>query len=198
MGLDKFLNDEKEEVVLSKKNYKSKVNEMVKNTFEKESLNLLNMESEEVSTKKVPMSIYFNKEDLDLLKAIAFEKNTTVNKILMSIIKEPLGVTRNNLPDSFDVTEKAAQYEVKSKKRNKEEDNGQWCYINAILMAIILYFYIYLLYKLSVIRYTILQQFINQLLTIYREFVVNLFRIYSKTIKTFNFLFLISSFLFLL
>ena len=61
----------------------------------------------------------FNKEDLDLLKAIAFEKNTTVNKILMSIIKEPLGVTRNNLPDSFDVTEKAAQYEVKSKKRNK-------------------------------------------------------------------------------
>ena len=46
MGLDKFLNDEKEEVVLSKKNYKSKVNEMVKNTFEKESLNLLNMESE--------------------------------------------------------------------------------------------------------------------------------------------------------
>ena len=90
MGLDKFLKDEKEEVVLSKKNYKSKVNEMVKNTFEKESLNLLNMESEEVSTKKVPMSIYFNKEDLDLLKAIAFEKNTTVNKILMSIIKEPL------------------------------------------------------------------------------------------------------------
>lgn len=119
MGLDKFLKDEKEEVVLSKKNYKSKVNEMVKNTFEKESLNLLNMESEEVSTKKVPMSIYFNKEDLDLLKAIAFEKNTTVNKILMSIIKEPLGVTRNNLPDSFDVTEKAVQYEVKSKKRNK-------------------------------------------------------------------------------
>ena len=38
MGLDKFLKDEKEEVVLSKKNYKSKVNEMVKNTFEKESL----------------------------------------------------------------------------------------------------------------------------------------------------------------
>ena len=86
MGLDKFLKDEKEEVVLSKKNYKSKVNEMVKNTFEKESLNLLNMESEEVSTKKVPMSIYFNKEDLDLLKAIAFEKNTTKVTIRPNIL----------------------------------------------------------------------------------------------------------------
>lgn len=119
MGLDKFLKEEKEELVLTKKDYKSKVNQKVKNTFEKESLNLLNMEKEEMCTKKVPMSIYFNKEDLDLLKAIAFEKNTTVNKILMSIIKEPLGVTRNSLPDSFDVSQKAVQYEVKSKKRNK-------------------------------------------------------------------------------
>ncbi|WP_455539512.1 hypothetical protein [Terrisporobacter sp.] len=120
MGLDKFLNDEKEELTLTKNNYKTKVNKMLKNTFEKETLNLLNMEKEEVSSKKVPMSIYFNKEDLDLLKAIAFEKNTTVNKVLMNIIKGPLEVTKNNLPDDFDVVKKALQYEIKSKKRNKK------------------------------------------------------------------------------
>ena len=109
MGLDKFLKDdinEKEELVITKKDYKSRVNNMVKSSFERESLNLLNMEKEELSSKKVPMSIYFNKEDLDLLKAIAFEKNTTVNKILMNIIKEPLGVTRDNLPLNFDVESK--------------------------------------------------------------------------------------------
>ena len=121
MGLDKFLkDDEKEELVLTKKDYKSKVNDIVKNTFEKESLNLLNIESESTSNKKVPMSIYFEKEDLDLLKAIAFEKNTTVNKVLMSIIKEPLRITKENLPDSFNINKKAKDYEVNSKKRKVE------------------------------------------------------------------------------
>lgn len=121
MGLDKFLKDnEKEELVLTKKDYKSKVNDIVKNTFEKESLNLLNIESESTSNKKVPMSIYFEKEDLDLLKAIAFEKNTTVNKVLMSIIKEPLRITKENLPDSFNINKKAKDYEVNSKKRKVE------------------------------------------------------------------------------
>lgn len=123
MGIDKFLKDdlnEKEELVLRKKDYKSKVNKEVKHTFERDSFNLLNLDKEKRDTsKKVPMSIYFNKEDLDLLKAIALEKNTTVNKILMNILKEPLNVTRENLPMSFDVDEKAKEYEVKSKKRNK-------------------------------------------------------------------------------
>ena len=121
MGLDKFLKDnEKEELVLTKKDYKLKVNDIVKNTFEKESLNLLNIESESTSNKKVPMSIYFEKEDLDLLKAIAFEKNTTVNKVLMSIIKDPLRITKENLPDNFNINKKAKDYEVNSKKRKVE------------------------------------------------------------------------------
>lgn len=120
MGIDKFLKDdlnEKDELVITKKDYKSKVNEKVRNTFEKDSLNLLNINKEKESSKKVPMSIYFEKEDLDLLKAIAYEKNTTVNKILMGIIKDPLSVTRENLPSHFDVNNKALEYEEKSKKR---------------------------------------------------------------------------------
>ena len=108
MGLDKFLKDDKkEELVLTKKDYKSKVNDIVKNTFEKDDLNLLKIESERTTSKKVPMSVYFEKDDLDLLKAIAFEKNTTVNKVLMSIIKDPLKITKGNLPDDFDVNEKS-------------------------------------------------------------------------------------------
>ena len=96
MGLDKFLKDgKKEELVLTKKDYKSKVNNIVKNTFEK--------------------------EDLDLLKAIAFEKNTTVNKVLMNIIKDPLKITRENLPSSFNINEKAKEYEMNSKKRKVEK-----------------------------------------------------------------------------
>ena len=122
MGLDKFLKDDKkEELVLTKKDYKSKVNNIVKNTFEKDDLNLLQIEKESTVTKKVPMSVYFEKDDLDLLKAIAFEKNTTVNKVLMSIIKDPLITTKENLPDNFDINEKAKEYEINSKKRKVEK-----------------------------------------------------------------------------
>ena len=122
MGLDKFLKDDKkEELVLTKKDYKSKVNNIVKNTFEKDNLNLLQIEKESTVTKKVPMSVYFEKDDLDLLKAIAFEKNTTVNKVLMSIIKDPLITTKENLPDNFDINEKAKEYEINSKKRKVEK-----------------------------------------------------------------------------
>ena len=123
MGLDKFLKDdinEKEELVIKRKDYKQKVNEEVSNTFEKDSFNLLNMDKEKKdNSKKVPMSVYFQKEDLDLLKAIAHEKNTTVNKIIMNILKEPLNVTRKHLPETFNVNEKAYEYEKNSRKKNK-------------------------------------------------------------------------------
>ena len=70
MGLDKFLKDdinEKEELVIKRKDYKQKVNEEVSNTFEKDSFNLLNLDKEKKdNSKKVPMSVYFQKEDLDL------------------------------------------------------------------------------------------------------------------------------------
>lgn len=122
MGLDKFLKDDKkEELVLTKKDYKSKVNNIVKNTFGKDDLNLLQIEKEGTTNKKVPMSVYFEKDDLDLLKAIAFEKNTTVNKVLMSIIKEPLKTTKVNLPHDFNINEKSKEYEVNSKKRKVEK-----------------------------------------------------------------------------
>lgn len=122
MGIDKFLVDE-EKVELPKKNYKSKVDDKLKSKFEEDqvmnnSLNLLNMEEDKKTNKKVSMSIYFNDEDLKLLKAISKLKNTTVNKTIMSILEGPLDTTKNNLPSDFNIDKLAKEYDKNS--RNKK------------------------------------------------------------------------------
>lgn len=122
MGIDKFLIDD-EKVELPKKNYKSKVDEKLKTKFEEDeikpnSINLLEMEQEKKSSKKVSMSIYFEEEDLKLLKAISKFKNTTVNKTVMSILEGPLETTKNNLPSDFNIDKLAKDYDKTS--RNKK------------------------------------------------------------------------------
>ncbi|GIM32265.1 hypothetical protein AAIB48_00035 (plasmid) [Paraclostridium benzoelyticum] len=122
MGIDKFLVDE-EKVELPKKNYKSKVDDKLKTKFEEEevkpnSINLLEMEEDRKSSKKVSMSIYFEYEDLKLLKAISKFKNTTVNKTVMSILEGPLETTKSNLPDDFNIDKLAKDYDKTS--RNKK------------------------------------------------------------------------------
>lgn len=122
MGIDKFLVDE-EKVELPKKNYKSKVDDKLKTKFEEEevkpnSINLLEMEEDRKSSKKVSMSIYFEDEDLKLLKAISKFKNTTVNKTVMSILEGPLETTKSNLPDDFNIDKLAKDYDKTS--RNKK------------------------------------------------------------------------------
>ena len=123
MGLDKFLNDdfdkfmEEEDLHIPSDDYKRKVNQAVNDSFNNShDFNLMNMEKNYVE-KKIPMSVYFNKEDLDLLKAIAYDKNTTVNKILQNILQEPLKVTRNNLPKEFNIKKLANKYENKCRRR---------------------------------------------------------------------------------
>ncbi|WP_290063089.1 hypothetical protein [Paraclostridium bifermentans] len=122
MGIDKFLVDE-EKVELPKKNYKSKVDDKLKTKFEEEevkpnSINLLEMEEDKKSSKKVSMSIYFEEDDLKLLKAISKFKNTTVNKTVMSILEGPLETTKSNLPDDFNIDKLAKDYDKTS--RNKK------------------------------------------------------------------------------
>lgn len=122
MGIDKFLVDE-EKVELPKKNYKSKVDDKLKTKFEEEevkpnSINLLEMEEDKKSSKKVSMSIYFEYEDLKLLKAISKFKNTTVNKTVMSILEGPLETTKSNLPSDFNIDKLAKEYDKTS--RNKK------------------------------------------------------------------------------
>ncbi|MGG7060267.1 hypothetical protein ACQPUZ_18685 [Clostridium tertium] len=122
MGLNKFLEDDTDKIVITKKDYKNKVNQEVKTKFEEEtnenSINLLDMGTEVKSEKKIAMSIYFKEDDLKLLKAISRFKNTTVNKTVMSILESPLDATRCNLPDDFNIEKLAKEYDKNS--RNKK------------------------------------------------------------------------------
>lgn len=125
MGIDKFLVDE-EKVDLPKKNYKSKVDSKLRTKFEEDeiknnSINLLDMEEDKKSNKKVSMSIYFKEEDLKLLKAISKFKNTTVNKTVMSILEGPLDTTRSSLPSDFNIDKLSKEYDKTSRnKRSKK------------------------------------------------------------------------------
>ncbi len=122
MGLGKFM-DDSNEVRITNKSYKDKVNNELKTKFEKEILvsggiNLLDME-EEKSVKKTAISVYFKEEDLKLLKAISQIKNTTVNKTIMNILETTLETTKENLPKDFDINKNVKEYD----KRNKNKGN---------------------------------------------------------------------------
>lgn len=139
MSIEKFLNDdfgdkiesenEKEELHIRKLDYKDKVDSAIKSTFHLEnkntinrsSLNLMDIKAND-DKKKIPMSVYFNEADLMLLKAIAFNKNTTVSKIIMNIIKEPLDVTRDNLNMNFNIKDLAKKYDKNCRKTKKKAD----------------------------------------------------------------------------
>lgn len=113
MGLDKFFDERyNEKLDLPNSDYKSKVNKAINSSFD-----LMNLEERISSKKKVPMSIYFYEEDLNLLKAIAYNKNLTVNQVLMNILKEPLKVTFDNLPRDFNIKILAKKYNNKCRKR---------------------------------------------------------------------------------
>lgn len=126
MSVEKFLIDDVDEVKIPEKNYKSKVNDVLKTKFEDEdiklnSLNLLNMNANKTeSPKKIQMSLYFEESDLLLLKAISQNNNTTVNKTVMSILEGPLSVTRDNLPSDFNIEKLAKEYDKNSKKKKRK------------------------------------------------------------------------------
>lgn len=133
MSAEKFKNskfDEEDKIVPPNKNYKKKVNTRVEKSIkEKEveipsiGLNLFDMK-ENKEAKKSPMTIYFEEEDLMLLKAISKLKNTTVNKTIKTILEDTFKITRANLPDGFDVEGMSKEYDLKNKdKGNKSGSN---------------------------------------------------------------------------
>lgn len=117
MGINKFLDDDKEEIVAPKKDSKSKVNKELKTKFEEDrnkSIDLFNIK-EEKKKKKMAMSVYFEEEDLKLLKAISKYKNKTVNKTIMTILEQSLNNTKNNSPDDFNIEKLAKEYDKNSR-----------------------------------------------------------------------------------
>lgn len=128
MSISKFIDtlDDQEEIKVTKKNYKDKVNNELKTKFEDTAnndnrFNLLDMGNIKKTEKKTPMSIYFKEDDLKLLKAISKLKGITVNKMVMSILEGPLDTTKNNLPDGFDIEKLAKEYDKNSKNKKSKK-----------------------------------------------------------------------------
>lgn len=124
MGIEKF-KDEAKEIKIPKKNFKDKVNNIVEKSIDQVEiqtigLNLFDME-EEVSVKKTGMTIYFEEEDLRLLKAISKLKNTTVNKTVMNILETTISTTKANLPADFDIVSMSDQYDEKNKDKGRKK-----------------------------------------------------------------------------
>lgn len=126
MGIEKF-KDEAKEIKIPKKNFKDKVNNIVEKSIDQNEveiqtvgLNLFDME-EEVSVKKTGMTIYFEEEDLRLLKAISKLKNTTVNKTVMNILETTISTTKANLPADFDIVSMSDQYDEKNKDKGRKK-----------------------------------------------------------------------------
>lgn len=129
MGIDKFLKDDigskdtskSENIHIPRKNYKDKVNAEIDKVLNSNNYNLFDIPEKKENTKKVPMTMYFEKDDLNLLKAIAYTKDITVNKLIMDIIKKPLKTTNDNLPNDFDINELVSKYESKSNKTGRKK-----------------------------------------------------------------------------
>ena len=111
MSAEKFKNNKfnEEEIIAPKKDFKSKVNARVEKAIEEKEVetqgigfNLFDMKENKETTKKSAMTIYFEEEDLMLLKAISKFKNTTVNKTIKNILENTINTTRANLPNGFD------------------------------------------------------------------------------------------------
>ena len=126
MSIEKFKN-EANEMQIPKKDFRNKVDKIVEETIENNEvevttlgLNLFEMEAKE-AVKKTGMNIYFEEDDLRLLKAISKLKNTTVNKTVMNILETTINTTKANLPSGFDIEEMANQYDEKNKDKGRKK-----------------------------------------------------------------------------
>ncbi|MBQ9014114.1 MAG: hypothetical protein IJ094_11300 [Bacilli bacterium] len=126
MSIEKFKN-EANEMQIPKKDFRNKVDKIVEETIENNEvevttlgLNLFEMEAKE-AVKKTGMTIYFEEDDLRLLKAISKLKNTTVNKTVMNILETTINTTKANLPSGFDIEEMANQYDEKNKDKGRKK-----------------------------------------------------------------------------
>ena len=129
MSIEKFKN-EADEMQIPKKNFKNKVDKIVEESIENNDVeittfgfNLFDMEQKK-TPKKSAISVYFEEEDLMLLKAISKLKNTTVNKTVAKALEDTIKITKANLPAGFDVAKMAKKYDLKNKdKGNKSGSN---------------------------------------------------------------------------
>lgn len=123
MALDIF-KDDVEEIKIRNNDYQIKVDKAIDNKIKEEdvsiaSLNLLEME-EEKKIKKIPMTIYLEEEDLDILKTVSAIKKTTVSKTINTIIKATVNTTKSNLPENIDIKAHVKKYNLENKSNKNK------------------------------------------------------------------------------
>lgn len=122
MALDIFKDDE--DIKIRKNDYQSKVDEVIENNIKEEdlpvsSLNLMEIEKE-VKIKKIPMTIYIEENDLNILKTVSVIKNTSVSKLINNIIKTTANTTKNSLPKDIDIKSYVKKYDLENKSKKKK------------------------------------------------------------------------------
>lgn len=123
MALDIF-KDDVEEIKIRNNDYQIKVDKAIDNKIKEEdvsiaSLNLLEME-EEKKIKKIPMTIYLEEEDLEILKTVSAIKKTTVSKTINTIIKATVNTTKSNLPTDIDIKSHVKKYNLENKSNKNK------------------------------------------------------------------------------
>ncbi|MGL5693820.1 MAG: hypothetical protein ACRCXA_07070, partial [Peptostreptococcaceae bacterium] len=115
MALDIFKEDVSE-IKIRKNDYQNKVDSVIEHNLDVDfdGVNLLSMK-EEKKTKKVPLTIYLEEEELDILKSVSVIKNTTVQKTINNLIKSTVNTTKVNLPSDFNICEMVKKYDRENK-----------------------------------------------------------------------------------
>ena len=120
MALDIFKEDTSN-IKIRKNDYQNKVYSVIDNNLDIDidGVNLFSMK-EEKKTKKVPLTIYLEEEELEILKSVSVVKNTTVQKTIGTLVKSTVKTTKANLPSDFNVSEMVKKYDKENKvKKNK-------------------------------------------------------------------------------
>ncbi|HBG1007098.1 hypothetical protein KWU03_09425 [Clostridioides difficile] len=107
----------------NKVDYRDITEKRIQDTFKKNSNNIVTSllevkENEEV--KKESVSIYFESDDINVLKAVAQIKKTTINKLVLDVLKPVIDATRIDLEDSEDIEKLAKSYDKRKKGRGRK------------------------------------------------------------------------------
>ena len=107
----------------NKVDYRDITENRIQDTFKKNSNSIVTSllevkENEEV--KKESISIYFESDDINVLKAVAQIKKTTINKLVLDVLKPVIDTTRIDLEDSEDIEKLAKSYDKRKKGRGRK------------------------------------------------------------------------------
>ncbi|HBF1977294.1 hypothetical protein [Clostridioides phage CD2301] len=107
----------------NKIDYRDITEKRIQDTFKRNSNSIVTSllelkENEEV--KKESVSIYFESDDISVLKAVAQIKKTTINKLVLDVLKPVIDATRADLEGSEDIEKLAKSYDRRKKGRGRK------------------------------------------------------------------------------